>query len=110
MAASDFQVTGKNAKALFTLELHRGDAMCLVALNWKKGRPPDDFVGFTPPSGTHGQTRSRREPRVCFRGPASSSRAGSVQRVELGAVWLGATPGGPSWRRWARAAPSPRSA
>ena len=27
MAASDFQVTGKNTKALFTLKLHRGDGM-----------------------------------------------------------------------------------
>ena len=41
MASSDFQVTGKNAKALFTLKLHRGDGMCLVAMNWKNGKPPD---------------------------------------------------------------------
>jgi hypothetical protein len=46
MAASDFQVTGKNAKALFTLKLHRGDGMCLVAMNWKSGKPPKNFVGF----------------------------------------------------------------
>jgi phosphatidylserine/phosphatidylglycerophosphate/cardiolipin synthase-like enzyme len=46
MAISDFQVTGKSTKALFTLKLHRGDGMCLVAMNWKQGRPPDDFVGF----------------------------------------------------------------
>lgn len=46
MAASDFQVTGKNAKALFTLKLHRGDGMCLVAMNWKTGKPPKNFVGF----------------------------------------------------------------
>ena len=55
MASSDFQVTGKNAKALFTLKLHRGDGMCLVAMNWKTGRPPDNFVGFAieskPPGG-----------------------------------------------------------
>jgi len=55
MAASDFQVSGKNDKALFTLKLHRGDGMCLVAMNWKTGRPPDDFVGFAieskPPDG-----------------------------------------------------------
>jgi hypothetical protein len=38
MAASDFQVTGKNTKALFSLKLHRGDGMCLVAMNWKKGQ------------------------------------------------------------------------
>jgi phosphatidylserine/phosphatidylglycerophosphate/cardiolipin synthase-like enzyme len=55
MAASDFQVSGKNAKALFTLKLHRGDGMCLVAMNWKKGKLPNDFVGFAieskPPGG-----------------------------------------------------------
>ena len=36
MAASDFQITGNNDKALFTLKLHRGDGMCLVAMNWKR--------------------------------------------------------------------------
>lgn len=55
MASSDFQVTGQNPKALFTLKLHRGDGMCLLAMNWKKGRPPEDFVGFAieskPPGG-----------------------------------------------------------
>ncbi|ULO23295.1 phospholipase D-like domain-containing protein [Methylocystis sp. SB2] len=44
--ASDFQVSGKNSEALFTLKLHRGDGMTLIAMNWKKGRPPNEFVGF----------------------------------------------------------------
>jgi phospholipase D-like protein len=44
--AAQFQVTGTNAKALFTLKLHRGEGMVLLAMNWRKGRPPDDFVGF----------------------------------------------------------------
>ncbi|MFN0059970.1 MAG: phospholipase D-like domain-containing protein [Planctomycetota bacterium] len=44
--ASDFQVSGTNTAALFTLKLHRGDGMTLVAMNWKKGKPPKDFVGF----------------------------------------------------------------
>jgi len=44
--AAEFQVSGTNAAALFTLKLHRGDGMCLVAMNWKKGKPPKDFVGF----------------------------------------------------------------
>ena len=55
MASSDFQVTGKNTKALFTLKVHRGDGMCLVAMNWKNGEPPKNFVGFAieskPPDG-----------------------------------------------------------
>lgn len=41
-----FQVSGKNAAALFTLRVHRGEGMALLAMNWKGGEPPDDFVGF----------------------------------------------------------------
>ncbi len=45
--ASEFQVSGQNAAALFTLKLHRGDGMTLLAMNWKNGKkPPQDFVGF----------------------------------------------------------------
>lgn len=42
----DFQVIGRNNDAPFTLKLHRGDGMTLVAMNWKNGTPPQDFVGF----------------------------------------------------------------
>jgi hypothetical protein len=44
--SSKFQVSGHNAAALFTLKVHRGDGMSLLAMNWKKGQPPNDFVGF----------------------------------------------------------------
>ena len=44
--ADEFQVTGQNPAALFTLKLYRGDGMALVAMNWKNGKPPDNFVGF----------------------------------------------------------------
>lgn len=44
--SSKFQVSGGNTAALFTLKLHRGDGMALIAMNWKKGKPPKDFVGF----------------------------------------------------------------
>ncbi|MBI5247887.1 MAG: phospholipase [Desulfomonile tiedjei] len=44
--AGEFQVNGRNAAALFTLRIHRGDGMALLAMNWKKGKPPEDFVGF----------------------------------------------------------------
>lgn len=44
--SDEFQVTGNNKDALFTLKLHRGDGMVLVAMNWRKGKPPKDFVGF----------------------------------------------------------------
>ena len=45
-APSGFQVEGMNDKAPFTLKLHRGDGMTLIAMNWKNGQPPQDFVGF----------------------------------------------------------------
>ncbi len=44
--AAEFQVAGGNAKALFTLKIHRSDGMALLAMNWKQETPPDDFVGF----------------------------------------------------------------
>jgi len=44
--AGEFQVSGRNAGAQFTLKLHRGDGMTLVAMNWKNGKPPKNFVGF----------------------------------------------------------------
>jgi hypothetical protein len=45
-ATSGFQVVGTNNDAPFTLKLHRGDGMTLIAMNWKNGLPPQDFVGF----------------------------------------------------------------
>jgi phosphatidylserine/phosphatidylglycerophosphate/cardiolipin synthase-like enzyme len=44
--AGEFQVIGHNPAAPFTLKLHRGDGMTLLAMNWKVGKPPQDFVGF----------------------------------------------------------------
>jgi phosphatidylserine/phosphatidylglycerophosphate/cardiolipin synthase-like enzyme len=44
--ADDFVVDGKNAGAPFTLRAYRGDGMLLLAMDWRTGRPPDDFVGF----------------------------------------------------------------
>ena len=41
--AGAFQVSGQNAAALFTLKLHRGDGMTLLAMNWKNGKPPQDL-------------------------------------------------------------------
>jgi hypothetical protein len=43
--AAEFQVSGHNEAALFTLKLHRGDGMTLRALDWKVGMPPQGFVG-----------------------------------------------------------------
>jgi hypothetical protein len=44
---TSFQVTGGNTKAPFTLKIHRGDGMLLLAMNWRDGKPPRDFVGFS---------------------------------------------------------------
>ncbi len=42
----DFQIVADNANAPFTLKLHRGDGMTLLAMNWKAASPLRDFVGF----------------------------------------------------------------
>ena len=43
---NSYQVTGTNTKAPFTLKIHRGEGMLLLAMNWRRGKPPRDFVGF----------------------------------------------------------------
>jgi len=86
--ASEFQVTGNNAEALFTLMLHRGDGMCLVAMNWKKGKPPKDFVGFAIEYKEPGGDRFfALKNRLCFPGAAGevnpnrlSSRLSPIQK------------------------------
>jgi phosphatidylserine/phosphatidylglycerophosphate/cardiolipin synthase-like enzyme len=45
--SADFQVMGTNADAAFTLKVHRGEGMALLAMNWRGDqKPPKDFVGF----------------------------------------------------------------
>jgi phosphatidylserine/phosphatidylglycerophosphate/cardiolipin synthase-like enzyme len=46
VASTEYQAVGNNASAPFTLKAHRGDGMVLLAMNWRQGTPPDDFVGF----------------------------------------------------------------
>ena len=42
-----FQATGNNPLAKFSLKIHRGEGMGLLAMDWTAAaRPPDDFVGF----------------------------------------------------------------
>ncbi|MGA7437262.1 MAG: phospholipase D-like domain-containing protein [Luteibacter sp.] len=41
-----YVVIGTNASARFTLKAYRGEGMVLLAMNWRKGKPPKDFVGF----------------------------------------------------------------
>lgn len=71
--AGEFQVSGQNAAALFTLKLHRGDGMTLVAMNWKAGKPPKDFVGFAIEYKEPGGDKFfALKNRVAFPGPAGS--------------------------------------
>jgi phosphatidylserine/phosphatidylglycerophosphate/cardiolipin synthase-like enzyme len=44
--SEEFEVSGTNGAALFTLKAHRGDGMVLLGMNWKDRPPLDDFVGF----------------------------------------------------------------
>jgi phosphatidylserine/phosphatidylglycerophosphate/cardiolipin synthase-like enzyme len=44
--AAAFEVTGSNDSAPFTLKLRRGEGMVLLTMNWRSGKPPEDFVGF----------------------------------------------------------------
>jgi hypothetical protein len=60
--STKFQVSGTNAAALFSLKLHRGDGMTLLAMNWKNGTPPKDSV---PTNRVHIQ-RSARNTDVRF--------------------------------------------
>ena len=46
MAVGPQVVKGRNANAPFTLKLYRGEGMVLAAMNWRRGQPPLDFVGF----------------------------------------------------------------
>ena len=44
--SDDFQIIARNADAPFTLILHRGDGMTLLAMNWKAASPSRDFIDF----------------------------------------------------------------
>jgi phosphatidylserine/phosphatidylglycerophosphate/cardiolipin synthase-like enzyme len=44
--AAAFEVTGSNHSAPFTLKLRRGEGMALLTMDWREGKPPNDFVGF----------------------------------------------------------------
>jgi hypothetical protein len=70
--SSDFRVEGTSASALFTLTVHRGEGMALLAMNWKNGKPPLNFVGFAIESKDPGGTEFRPVPnRLRFDGAPS---------------------------------------
>lgn len=53
--AVEFEVEGESKEALFTLKVRRGEGLALLTMDWKDGKPSDDFVGFAieckPPGG-----------------------------------------------------------
>jgi phosphatidylserine/phosphatidylglycerophosphate/cardiolipin synthase-like enzyme len=44
--AVEFEVEGESKEALFTLKVRRGEGAALLTMDWKDGKPSDDFVGF----------------------------------------------------------------
>ncbi|MDB5723486.1 MAG: hypothetical protein JWQ16_240, partial [Novosphingobium sp.] len=44
--AGIFEAIGTNAMAPFLLKLRRGEGVALLAMDWRDGEPPRDFVGF----------------------------------------------------------------
>lgn len=67
--ANDYFVRGKNSAAPFTLKIHRGEGMCLLAMNWRTGEPPRDFVGFAIEYQEPGSDRFFPvKNRLCFKG------------------------------------------
>lgn len=86
--AGEFQVKGKNPAALFSLKVHRGDGMALLAMNWRDGLPPLDFVGFAIEYRVPGGTKFLAvNNRIAFPGPSGdvnpnklSSRLSPIQK------------------------------
>ncbi|MBN2352935.1 MAG: hypothetical protein JXD23_10240 [Spirochaetales bacterium] len=80
--SADFQVRGTNERALFTLTLHRGEGMLLLAMNWKNGRPPDEFAGFAieymEPGGNRFFTLKNRLSFPDARGRVSGGRTSTL--------------------------------
>ena len=68
-----FEVDGANPAALFSLKVRRGDGMALLAMNWKNGEPPNNFVGFSieykEPLGDQFYPLKNR---LCFKTPAGA--------------------------------------
>lgn len=60
--AGEFQVEGQNEMAPFTLKIHRGDGMALLAMNWEERQAAGRFC------------------RVCHRVPRA--QRGSIFRAE----------------------------
>jgi phosphatidylserine/phosphatidylglycerophosphate/cardiolipin synthase-like enzyme len=83
---TDFEVLGTSAKALFSLKIHRGDGMALLAMNWLNGQPPLDFVGFgIEYKEPNGDRFYQLKNRICFPGadPKKDSTVKSTLRSPI---------------------------
>ncbi len=80
----EFQVVATNESALFTLKVHRGDGMALLAMNWATGTPPQDFVGFAIEyKEPNGEKFFVLKNRLCFTGATgdcTSTRLSPIQK------------------------------
>ena len=77
---NDYLVRGTNPAAMFTLAVHRGDGMCLLAMDWIGGEPPADFVGFAIEFKPPGFNRYFAvNNRLCFEGKQRAVAAGEAQ-------------------------------
>lgn len=84
----EFEVKGKSKKALFTLKVRRGEGMAMLTMDWKEGRPSDDFVGFAIESKSPGgKDLSALSNRISFPeadgsedGSSKSSRESPIQK------------------------------
>jgi phosphatidylserine/phosphatidylglycerophosphate/cardiolipin synthase-like enzyme len=81
--SADFEVSGTSATALFTLKLHRGDGMVLLAMNWKSGPPPNDFVGFAIEyKEPGGQKFYALKNRIAFETPAGKVNPNTLSTLQ----------------------------
>src|SRR5437868_3469836 len=84
MATNAYRVRGTNEAAPFSLTVHRSEGMALLAMNWRRGRPPDDFVGFGIQYVVPGGTKFNDVPnRLSFEG-APALPDGAHPEVPLG--------------------------
>ena len=74
-------MVGDVAAAPFRLKVHRGEGMALLAMDWKRGRPPADFVGFAIEYAVPGSERFfALKNRLTFDGDAGTTP--SAERPE----------------------------
>lgn len=77
-----FQVRGNNASAPFTLKIHRGEGMALLAMNWRRGQPPADLVGFAIQYREPGAQRfTALRNRLGFAGPEGEVEAHTLSTL-----------------------------